>query len=515
MNAQLIFAMCAILFIFVACLAVGNSYRILVIFPTGSYSHQRPQQAISQGLAAAGHHVTIISPNTFPTTNPNITQIDVRFTYDYMKVFDLSASIGPWGMHALETIHRTNVADGVLNHPPVTELLKSGQQFDGIVMESLLHVPLFMAKEIFNATLIGFTTLEMFPLLHSSMGNVIHPVLHPFFIYHTPKRIGFFDRIVMCYFDLYHRYWHHFEFLPSLDRIIKKNFPGTKTTAWDLMKSFDFTIEGMSPVLGNVRPMVPNTIQVGFLHIAPPKPLPENLQNYLDRSKNGVIYLSFGSNVKSSELKPEIKNTIIKVLRDLPYDILWKFETPSMPDKPSNVRIEKWLPQQDILAHKNIKLFIMQGGLQSMEETIDRGIPVVVIPFFGDQAANAEKIEDLGIGKKLNLEDLSYNSLKSCISEVIENPKYKQTVKQLGDRIRDTPMTPVQTAVWWIEYAIRNRGAEHLKYKGTDVPFIEYYLIDVIAVHLVGIFLVLYVLKKLFNMIRGGNSKTTKKMKKQ
>lgn len=63
-------------------------------------------------------------------------------------------------------------------------------------------------------------------------------------------------------------------------------------------------------------------------------------------------------------------------------------------------------------------------------------------------------------------------------------------------------MTPVQTAVWWIEYAIRNRGAEHLKYKGAHVPFIEYYLIDIICVHLAALALVLYLMKKLIGCIR-------------
>lgn len=95
--------------------------------------------------------------------------------------------------------------------------------------------------------------------------------------------------------------------------------------------------------------------------------------------------------------------------------------------------------------------------------------------------------------------------------------RYKNTVKQLGDRIRDTPMPPVQTAVWWIEYAIRNRGAEHLKYKGAHVPFIEYYLIDVIFVHIAALVLVIYLIKKLFKVLLTNNSKktSTNKMKKQ
>lgn len=53
-------------------------------------------------------------------------------------------------------------------------------------------------------------------------------------------------------------------------------------------------------------------------------------------------------------------------------------------------------------------------------------------------------------------------------------------------------MTPVETAVWWIEYTIRNRGAPHLKYKGTEMSFFEYFLLDVIFVNILMILLITF-----------------------
>jgi glucuronosyltransferase len=41
--------------------------------------------------------------------------------------------------------------------------------------------------------------------------------------------------------------------------------------------------------------------------------------------------------------------------------------------------------QRDLLEHPKIKLFITQGGHQSMEEAIHCKVPVLVIPFLGDQ----------------------------------------------------------------------------------------------------------------------------------
>lgn len=58
----------------------------------------------------------------------------------------------------------------------------------------------------------------------------------------------------------------------------------------------------------------------------------------------------------------------METFAELPYKILWKFEDDQLEGKPNNIKTNKWLPQQDLLGHPNIKLFITQGGLQSLEE---------------------------------------------------------------------------------------------------------------------------------------------------
>lgn len=40
-------------------------------------------------------------------------------------------------------------------------------------------------------------------------------------------------------------------------------------------------------------------------------------------------------------------------------------------------------------------------------------------------------------------------------------------------------MSALQKAVWWIEYVIRNKGATHLKSPLVDMPWYQYYLLDV------------------------------------
>lgn len=149
--------------------------------------------------------------------------------------------------------------------------------------------------------------------------------------------------------------------------------------------------------MGFVRPILPNTIQLGFMHIEPAKPLPEGeVKNFIENSIKGVIFMSLGTNVQSKDINSDTLNTIVKAFGRLDYDVVWKFEAETLPNRPDNVMISNWLPQADLLAHPKIKLFITQGGQQSMEEAIDRMIPMIVIPFLSDQAANARKMEHRG-----------------------------------------------------------------------------------------------------------------------
>jgi hypothetical protein len=39
----------------------------------------------------------------------------------------------------------------------------------------------------------------------------------------------------------------------------------------------------------------------------------------------------------------------------------------------------------------------------------------------------------------------------------------------------------MDTAIYWVEYVIRHKGAPHLRVAGLDLPWYQYHLIDVIV----------------------------------
>lgn len=100
-----------------------------------------------------------------------------------------------------------------------------------------------------------------------------------------------------------------------------------------------------------------------------------------------------------------------------------KWESDTMPGQPQNVFISKWLPQDDILAHPNMKLFISHCGLGGIVESKYHGVPIVGFPLFGDQPGNAANIVKEGWAVQVDLGTLTENSFKAAILEVLGNPK--------------------------------------------------------------------------------------------
>lgn len=78
-------------------------------------------------------------------------------------------------------------------------------------------------------------------------------------------------------------------------------------------------------------------------------------------------------------------NAFLSAFGKLKQKVLWKYEDESLENLPPNVMIRKWLPQNDILAHKNIVLFITHGGVFGKQEGLYHGVPMLMIPFYGDQ----------------------------------------------------------------------------------------------------------------------------------
>lgn len=160
---------------------------------------------------------------------------------------------------------------------------------------------------------------------------------------------------------------------------------------------------------------------------------------------------------------------------------MWKFENDTIQGLPSNVKIWKWLPQDDLLAHPNLKLFITHGGLGSVLEAKVRGVPIVGIPIFADQMSNLQMASDEGWCVHLHYTDLTTETFSRAINEVLNNSTYRKIVQDISKLFLDRPMSAMDTAVFWVEYVLRHRGAKHMQANSVHLNWFQLNSLDVIG----------------------------------
>lgn len=101
---------------------------------------------------------------------------------------------------------------------------------------------------------------------------------------------------------------------------------------------------------------------------------------------------------------------------------------------PDNMIGGNYIPQTVLLQHAD--LAIIHGGNNSVTECLYYGVPTIVMPLFGDQSDNAQRIEDLGLGKRLNAYDCTRQELIESIDGILNDNKLVERVHKIGQRMR-------------------------------------------------------------------------------
>ena len=317
---------------------------------------------------------------------------------------------------------------------------------------------------------------------------VPHMVLHDY-----TDNMNFLQRIYNLGFSLIDVVVREFYYIPSMNKIAREHFSSLDAplpSVKDLEKSISVLLVNSHFAMIKPRPLMPGMINIAGAHIKAPQSLPNDIKSFLDDAEHGVIYMSLGSFVKSSEMPRNKIKTILKVFGSLKQKVLWKFESDELPELPPNVMVNKWLPQSDVLAHPKIVLFIAHGGLFGTIEGTSRGVPILFMPFYGDQYKNALNAMSQGYAEKLFFSELTEKLFASKIIEMVGNKKYQTRAKEIARIINDNPMKPLDETMFWIEYVIRHKGARHFKSVSIDLPWYKYLMIDIIIVIVIAMYLV-------------------------
>lgn len=256
--------------------------------------------------------------------------------------------------------------------------------------------------------------------------------------------------------------------------------------SWDELfrRSLLFLWE-QSPLLDYPSAIYPNTVLVPGLTISPVNRAEGQLGAILDGAQQGVVLLTFGAT--SNYLPKDIVQKFLSafmLLEQLTF--LVKFLVPAGVTIPPNVVVKEWLPQNDILGHRNTKLFITHCGNNGQYEAIYHAVPTIGFPLFGDQPYNCQRARLKGFGLQMDIHNFTVEQLRTNILMVVKNPVYAEALNKASEIWRHQSMTSREKAAYWIEHVIKY-GGDHLRPQEYDMTLIEFLMVDILALSLVAV----------------------------
>jgi MGT family glycosyltransferase len=161
--------------------------------------------------------------------------------------------------------------------------------------------------------------------------------------------------------------------------------------------------------------------------------LPEHL-----RDRDGaLIYLSLGS-LGSADVG--LMQRLVDVLATSEHRVIVSkgplAERVTLHDNQTG---EGFLPQPAILPQ--VDLVITHGGNNTVTEALHNGLPMVVLPLFWDQVDNAQRIEEVGFGRRLATYDFRDEELTDAIDELLADRPLHARLAAIATRLKADPGT--------------------------------------------------------------------------
>ncbi|XP_049321472.1 UDP glucuronosyltransferase 2 family, polypeptide A5 isoform X3 [Astyanax mexicanus] len=486
----------------------------ILIWP-GEFSHWLNVKVIMEELIARGHNVTIVthsatpSVRTTPSKGYNVDIIKVSHTKQDI-VDGLEAFIKYWTYD----LHNDNVIQAFLKMKHhIDVLLEQNENFCRNLFaredllekwskekfEVLLTDPMNMCGELLAQKL----DLPFIISLRFSFGSAMErlcgqlptpPSYVPGVTLGYSDEMDFLQRVKNVFFYLLQDIIFTLVAKTQWDYVFT-DLMGKPTTLCDTLGKADIWLIRTYWDFEYPRPLLPNFKFVGGLHCKPAKPLPKEMEEFVQSSgDDGIVVFSLGSMVKN--LTKDRANTIASALGQIPQKVLWRYSGDKPDTLSPNTKLYDWIPQNDLLGHPKTRAFITHGGTNGLYEAIYHGVPMVGIPLFADQPDNLLHMKTKGAAVTVDFNKMKSEDLKEALTEVINNPSYKESMMRLSRIHHDQPMKPLDQAVYWIEFVMRNKGAKHLRVEAHNLTWYQYHCLDVIAFLLSIVALVIFIFVK-------------------
>ena len=240
------------------------------------------------------------------------------------------------------------------------------------------------------------------------------------------------------------------------------------------------------------RISAPHYIYIGNLGKMSAKPLSSDLEEFVSDPEKGTIIITFGQGIK--EIPDVLLKKIFLVCTQLP-DTHFVIRNGVEVTLPVPSKVMKWIPQNDLLGHPNVKVFMSHAGTNGVKMAINFGKPMILAPVTGLEY-NVLQVTSKQYGKKIDLLHDSADDIVEVILEVLENPVYTQKVEEAMRMSQALPQAN-DTVAYRVDHILKY-GSNHIRTPYMDMPLYKLLMLDILLFINVAIILFVFVTYKCY-----------------
>ncbi|MDQ4055343.1 MAG: oleandomycin glycosyltransferase [Actinomycetota bacterium] len=142
-----------------------------------------------------------------------------------------------------------------------------------------------------------------------------------------------------------------------------------------------------------------------------------------------VLYVSLGTVFKAD---PKLLRSIAAALAPLGGTVVvatGQADPAALAPLPANVLVRHFVPQPSVLARA--ALFVTHGGMNSVNEAMYAGVPMLVVPQGADQPMVARRVVELGAGLSIRTQDVIGASVHALAQQLLDNPQFRTAAATL------------------------------------------------------------------------------------
>lgn len=148
-----------------------------------------------------------------------------------------------------------------------------------------------------------------------------------------------------------------------------------------------------------------------------------------------VVLISLGTTVQGG---PEFFRTCVDAFAGSGLHLVMtignRFAPEALGPLPADVELHPWVPHLDVLAHA--RALVCQGGMSSVMQSLTMGVPMVLVPQWGENRVNAERVVELGLGSLIAPEEVDAGRLYAAVTELTSQPRFGAAAARLREDIR-------------------------------------------------------------------------------